>query len=414
YASDKPDDNTLRLTLLYTPGLGEGNGKDYHDQTTQDLGHHEFVYGLAGHQGDWRREQTDWQAQRLNQPLIAFQSSQHRGTLGTSFSMLAVNNSRVRVLAFKRAEESDEMIVRLVELDGRPARNVRIRLAGPIASAREVNGQEQPIGAATIARGELVTDLGPYQLRSFALRLAPSRKNLGVPQSLPVELPYDLSASSLHDTKTAGGFDSAGRSLPAEMLPGEVSYAGIRFRLAPAGVGQPNALRAAGQTINLPPGNFKRLYILAASVDDDQRAAFRVGERSVELTIQNWGGFIGQWDNRQWTEKEVTIPPANPVDPAAPRTRIDPYAEMTGIRPGFIKPAPLAWFASHHHNTGGRSEPYAYSYLFAYAIDLPLGAKTLTLPRNDRIRVMAVTVSDEGEQFRAARPLYDTLERDTK
>ena len=69
-ASDKPDDNTIRLTLMRTPGLGPRAG--YGDQTTQDLGHHEFVYGLAVHGGDWRTEQTDWQAQRLNQPLIAF------------------------------------------------------------------------------------------------------------------------------------------------------------------------------------------------------------------------------------------------------------------------------------------------------------------------------------------------------
>jgi alpha-mannosidase len=57
------------------------------------------------------------------------------------------------------------------------------------------------------------------------------------------------------------------------------------------------------------------------------------------------------------------------------------------------------------------SEPYAYSYLFAYPIDLPPGARTLTLPDNDKIRIMAVTVSDEGAQVRPAQPLYDTLER---
>ncbi len=96
--SDKPDDTTLRLTLLYTPGLGEGNGRSYADQLTQDQGHHEFVYGLAGHAGDWRREQTDWQGQRLNQPLIAFQSSTHAGTLGnTTFSILNLSNSRTSV-----------------------------------------------------------------------------------------------------------------------------------------------------------------------------------------------------------------------------------------------------------------------------------------------------------------------------
>ncbi|HET6487525.1 MAG TPA: glycoside hydrolase family 38 C-terminal domain-containing protein, partial [Spirochaetia bacterium] len=40
YGSDKPDDSTLRLTLLHTPGIGGGNGHEYADQTTQDWGHH--------------------------------------------------------------------------------------------------------------------------------------------------------------------------------------------------------------------------------------------------------------------------------------------------------------------------------------------------------------------------------------
>jgi alpha-mannosidase len=412
YGSDKPDDNTLRLTLLYTPGLGKGNGKDYHDQTTQDWGRHEFVYGLAGHAGDWRRGQTDWQAQRLNQPLVAFESPRHKGTLGKSFSLLQLSNSRVRVLALKRAEESDEVIVRVVELDGKPAPKVAISFAGPVIAAREVNGQEQPLGPATISQGVLVTDFNSYQLRTFALKLAPPRARLSIPQSRPVDLPYDLSAASLHDSKSVGGFDSTGRSLPGEMLHGELLYAGIRFKLIPAATGQPNALVARGQTIKFPAGKFTRLYILAASSDGDQRATFLINDRPVELMIQNWGGFIGQWDNRQWLRKEVPVPAQNPPDLSAPKTRIDSYAEMTGIQPGFIKRAPLAWFASHNHSADGRSEAYSYSYLFVNTVQLPVGVRTLTLPRNDRVRIMAMTVSDEGAMVLPAHPLYDTLERE--
>src|SRR5207244_4929260 len=43
-ASDKPDDKTLRLTLIRTPGTRGG----YADQGTQDIGHHEILFGLAG------------------------------------------------------------------------------------------------------------------------------------------------------------------------------------------------------------------------------------------------------------------------------------------------------------------------------------------------------------------------------
>lgn len=71
----------------------------------------------------------------------------------------------------------------------------------------------------------------------------------------------------------------------------------------------------------------------------------------------------------------------------------------------------LAWFASHNQTADGVNEPYAYSYLFAYVIDVPANAKTLTLPCNDKIRILAITVAEEGRQVRPARPLYDTLSR---
>jgi alpha-mannosidase len=83
---------------------------------------------------------------------------------------------------------------------------------------------------------------------------------------------------------------------------------------------------------------------------------------------------------------------------------------MIGLRPGFIKRADLAWFTSQRRAADGSAEPYAYSYLFAYAIDLPEGARTLVLPDNDRIRILAVTVADEPYVVTPAQPLYDTLE----
>jgi len=110
-----------------------------------------------------------------------------------------------------------------------------------------------------------------------------------------------------------------------------------------------------------------------------------------------------------------TPPPGTPPDIAAqlqrPRTRTDPYGEMIGITPGFIKRAPLAWFASHRHTADGANEYYAYSYLFAYTIDLPPNAKTITLPNNDKIRIMAITVANESGRVHPSQPLYDTLER---
>jgi alpha-mannosidase len=414
YGSDKPDDKTLGLTLLRTPGIGPRAG--YADQSTQDWGRHEIVYGLASHTGDWRSEQTYWQAQRLNQPLIAFESAKHPGRLGKTFSVLRVN-SGVRVLALKKAEDSDEVIVRIVELDGRAAPEVRIAFAAPVVEAREVNGQELPVGSASIKRDELVTSLGPFQPRTFAVKLAQPSVKLAAPQSKPIDLPYDLAGGNRDGERLKAGFDGEGFALPAEMLPRELAFAGVVFHLA-SGDGA-NALVPRGQTISVPSG-VRRLYVLAASAAADQNVEFRVGNEPVKVTIQNWTGFIGQWDDRQWKQTEVTLqprtpPPGTPPDIAAQlqrtRTRRDPYGEMVGITPGFIKRSPVAWFASHRHTPAGTNEAYAYSYLFAYTIDVPANARTLTLPQNEYIRILAITGSDERTGVTPSHPLYDTLER---
>ena len=411
YGSDKPDDKTLRLTLLRTPGIAPRAG--YADQSTQDWGRHEIVYGLAAHAGDYRRAQTDWHAQRLNQPLIAFESSKHSGALGKTFSILRTNTSRVRVLALKKAEDTDEVIVRIVELDGRAAPNVRLAFAAPVIAAREVNGQEQPVGRASINKGVLVTSLGRFQPRTFAVKLAPQSLKLAPPRSTPISLPYDLAGANRDGERSKGGFDGEGLALPAEMLPIDLSYAGITFRLAPPD--KANAVVARGQEIPLPAG-VRRLYVLAASVGGDQEVAFRVGSEEANARIQDWSGFIGQWDNREWKQTEVRLQPRTPPPDVPPdiaallqrsRTRVDAYGEMVGITPGFIKRAPIGWFASHRHTPAGVNEAYAYSYLFVYTIDVPANARTLTLPNNDRVRILAITGSDERSTVKPISPLYE-------
>ena len=388
--SDKPNDHTIRLTLIRTPGTRGG----YADQATQDVGHHEFVYGIAGHASGWRESQTDWQAQRLNDPLIAFQTSKHAGALGREFSLLKVSNPRVRLLALKKAQQGDKVIVRLVELDGKPQRDVRISFSAPIVSAREVNGQEQPVGPATVTDGALLTSFSAYQPRSFAVKLAASQIKVPPTRFTPVPLNYDLATASDDGSPSKVGFDGKGNSLPAEMLPEQITYDDVNFQLAPAKSGVPNAVVAKGQTIELPSGQYDRLYLLAASADGDQNATFEIGSTKADLDIEGWGGFIGQWDDRQWSSKD---------------TSHDDYGEMLGIKPGFIKRADLAWYCSHHHNAAGKNVPYRYSYLFAYSIDVPAGAKTLNLPDNHRIRVLAISVANEGPAATPVQPLYDVL-----
>ena len=82
------------------------------------------------------------------------------------------------------------------------------------------------------------------------------------------------------------------------MLPGKISFSGVDFELAPAGTGKPNAMIAKGQVVDLPTGTFNRVYVLAASAHGDQRVTFQAGDRPVDVSVQDWGGFVGQWDTR--------------------------------------------------------------------------------------------------------------------
>jgi alpha-mannosidase len=423
--SDKPGDQTIRVTLLRSPGAkptADGHPGNFSDQTNQDWGHHEIVLGVAGHSGDFRQEQTMWQAYRVNDPLISFTTEKHPGTLGKSFSLVRVGNPAIRVLALKKAEDSDELVLRMVELNGRPAPNMRVSFAAPITSAREVNAQEEPIGPAEVSHGDLIASFTSYQPRTFALRLAPPQARLARPHAQAVVLHYDHAVASNDDTKTEdGGIDGKGNAIPAEMLPAEIDYGQVRFEPAAAKTGAPNAVTARGQTLALPAGRFNRIYLLAAaSSADDQKALFRVGNRASELNIQSWTGWIGQWDTRIWANapdrdwavsaNHAVWPPVNsPSEFKPPAWRYpDDYV---GLKPGYIKQAPLGWYASHHHTAEGLNEPYQYSYLFVYSLDLPAGARTLTLPNNGRIRILSVSVVDDNPSLIPAASLFDTLGR---
>jgi alpha-mannosidase len=133
------------------------------------------------------------------------------------------------------------------------------------------------------------------------------------------------------------------------MLPGEITFNGVKFHLAKADAQK--ALIAKGQNIKLPEGEFNRVYVLAASADGDQKATFEAGTNKTDLDIQDWSGYIGQWDDRQWSGTNLDVDHAN-------------YGQMTGLKQGFIKRADLAGYCDHHHDAAGKNVTYSYSYLF--------------------------------------------------
>ncbi|MFZ4521641.1 MAG: alpha-mannosidase [Bacteroidales bacterium] len=380
FGSDKPNDKTLRLTLLYTPATNF-----FHDQATQDWGIHEITYGLYSHKGDWRTALSEWQGRGINQPLRVFRASQHEGFLGKSFSFAQVSVPQVDIRTIKKAENGKDVVIRLQELTGKDLQNVEVTLASKIVKAWEVDGQERLVGEATLKNGKLLTDMKKFAIRSFAIQVEAPVQKQAEPTSFALPLVFDQDVVSSMKNRKNGSFDQQGMSLPAELFPETLTVDGIQFNLGPIADGKNNVLVCKGQKITLPKtGNFNHLYILA-SATADTAGIFKVGSLKSTLHIQAYRGNIGQFDNRTW----------------------DKYNRMTGVQKGFIKRDEVAWFATHlHHDT--LDLPYQYAYIFKYALDAGPASGTLQLPDNESIKIFAISLADNpADQVQPAQPMYD-------
>ncbi len=390
FGSDKPSDNEVRLTLLYTPGVRSG----YLDQHSQDWGRHEILYGIYGHVGDWRKGNSEWQGRRLNQPLATFQARPHSGALGKSLSIVSVSTPQVDIRALKMAERDEWTIVRVQELYGRSASGVTVSFAEPLADAYEVDGQERRIGSIELTDGKLKFNLSPYSPRSFAVKLGGPRPERKKVFCQAVELPYDVDIASSDANRVDGALDADGRTMPAEMWPAVVTSEGVTFKMGPTAEGSANAVACDGQEIELPDAEFDHVYLLAAA-EEDTMGEFRLDGRSFEVGVQSWTGFVGQFDDRIWDREFEEID-------------FKTEGRVTGFKTGFIKRDNIAWFCTHRHHPKNGNESYNFSYLFKYGLEASGGAKTLTLPKNPKIKLAAVAVAMKPtDAVRVARPLYD-------
>ncbi|WP_010662994.1 alpha-mannosidase [Marinilabilia salmonicolor] len=386
YGSDKPSDNTLRLTLLYTPETHSW----YPLQNSQDWGIHEFKYGIYGHKGDWRNGQTDWQGKYFNEPLWAFEVPKHKGTLGKNFSFVSVNKDEVGIMALKKMEEAnDYYLVRVNELTGADVTGAEISFPWIVADAYEVNGQEKRIGKADFRGEKLSFDLSHNTIRSFAVKLSSPVSATKETQEF-VKLPFNHDVISFDVNRHDGNF-AWRRSLPAELIPDFVESDGVRFEMGNKQDRKNNAVICKGQEVNLPEGKYKTLYLLAAANRDTETEFIVDGDRQ-PLKIQGWTGYVGQFYNREFAKDGVTV---------------------TGIENAYSKKDNIAWFASHRHKSyPSGNEAYQYCYLYKYEIRIPEGAKTVKLPDDENVKVLAMTVGDKNSQVKPLQKFVEDFDYD--
>jgi len=380
YGIDKPNNSQLRLTLIHTPYPEKIHSKTLvpSGQRTQEFGENRFAFGIYGHSGSFSGSGTQEEAEAFNQPMKAFQTTSHDGRLGDDYSFASISNDRVIVRTVKKAERSNEVVVRVNEGSGVAAAGVELSMGDGIISAREIYASEESIGPATVVDGKLVFDIGGYDVKTFALTLQPTAQGQKKAQT-PVDLPYNRDVFSSNENKSDGGMTLMKDCFPAELVPETIIAGATQYKMGSKADGALNAVAAGGQTVNLPSG-FNTLKILASSTVGDIAVPFTFGSSSTTVEIGDYSENIANWDN------------------------------FTLVREGYVKNQAPGFVATHRH-TDGEDNVLATTYMFAYSLDIPAGATSVTLPNNEGVLIYAATAVNDNSRTIAASSLHDEKAR---
>lgn len=374
YGWDKPNDNTLRLSLLFSPKVKN----NYTYQNVQDYGHHTFTYSIIGHEGVLDKAKAFEQATVLNSPLRAFTTTAHKGTLGKEYSFLSSDNANVTVHALKKAEVSNEYVVRVYENAGKTQQTAHITFGGNIVKAVEADGTEKTIGDASFSGNMLNVSIKPFSVKTFKVVL--DNKTLAAKQSESIILPFDTRCFSSSDFPNSANF-SGGYSYAAELLPDDgLTVDGIYFTFGDKD--DVNGMSCKGQTLKLDPkAGYTKVYILAASKNGDKTVNFKVGKTSQTVNVCDYHQFLGQWGH-------------------------------DGQTTGYMKDAEVAYIGTHRHSGNG-DDPYEFTYMFKYGIDVPKGATSISLPDDNDVVVFSATAVNETSEPRLtpASKLFRTNNR---
>ncbi len=155
-------DSVMRLSLIKS-----GIYPDEHaDQKV-----HRFTYSLYPHAQDWKQAGTVQMAYSLNCPMYAVVQPAHDGVLPACFSLISTDCSNVCVEVVKKAEDSNDIIIRLYEFENKRS-NVTCALGIPFASVSECDLMEKPISQVDGQGQSFSFTIKPYEIKTFAVRLS--------------------------------------------------------------------------------------------------------------------------------------------------------------------------------------------------------------------------------------------------
>jgi alpha-mannosidase len=111
---------------------------------SQGLGEHIFNYMIYPHAGDWDTGGVMKEADRFNLPLEPAQVGTHEGDLPKLYSFMQIEPEDILISTLKKAEESENLILRVYNPTGRDL-NCRINFYKAPVDSHFVNLNEEAI-----------------------------------------------------------------------------------------------------------------------------------------------------------------------------------------------------------------------------------------------------------------------------
>jgi alpha-mannosidase len=135
-------ENTLRLTLLRS---------SFDPDPLPEMGKHTIRFAILPHDGPCSVSDAARAGAAFNLPMNVVSTDVHKGNLPPSKGYAEVLTRNVMLAGLKKAEDSDQIVVRLHEMEGK-ATQAKVRLTDIVKSgspAAEVDLMEQPLGESS-------------------------------------------------------------------------------------------------------------------------------------------------------------------------------------------------------------------------------------------------------------------------
>ncbi len=364
---DKPDKSTLRLTVVHTP---MSNYRWECSQHVMDMGINRYSYGIMGHSGNPDAVIAD--ADAFCCPMNTFITETHTGNLGSEYSLVTLNDDRVRITAVKKAQDSDGIVFRVAECSGNDVVGVEAVFANPVTEAYEIRGDEVVLGKIDTVDGKLIFNMGHNGIRSFLVRF---RENKEFTERGKV-VPLNFNAVGITADGEWGKSElKGGISVPAELVTEKLVCAGVNYSMS---AGEKNCLVCDGSEI-IADKDCKSLHLLLTSLGGDKTVSFDCGGKTVKINVPDCFEALGYWDMM-----------------------------MLG-KTGYIKTVPQALTFSHTH---GKKGNMAVKQFYVFHAEIPLdGDNKVKLPVDDDIVIFAATAVGNNVRFDKGDSHFDSLEK---